>query len=142
MLRFFDKRSLGILLLACVVAGCDDEITTPNTPTTEPKTETFTGTVASNAGSTHDFAVAAGGTVTATLKAIGSDNTLVVGFSLGNWNSTASTCLIVLANDAATGGAVLTGTMTNAGSLCVRVYDVGNVTAGTPAAYSVEVVHP
>jgi hypothetical protein len=142
MSRHLNTRSLGIVLAAFLLVSCDDEVTTPNTPTPDPKTETFTGTITQNGASTHDFSVSAGGSVTATLKAIGTDNTLVVGFSLGNWNSTAGTCLIVLSNDAATGGAVLTGTMTNTGSLCVRVYDVGNVVSGTPATYSVEVVHP
>jgi hypothetical protein len=142
MLRYLNTRSLAIVFAAFLLASCDEEVTTPNSPTTEPKTETFTGTITPNGASTHDFSVATGGTVTATLKAIGTDNTLVVGFSLGNWNSTAGTCLVVLDNSAATGGAVLTGTMTNTGSLCVRVYDVGNVPAGARVEYSAEVVHP
>lgn len=138
-----NRRLLGALLLVCAVAGCDDEPTIPTAPTPGPPvTDTFTGAVAQNGAGTHDFAVATGGAVTATLKTIGADNTLVVGFSLGNWNSTASSCSIVLANDAATGGSVLTGTMSASGSLCVRIYDVGNVPAGSPASYSVEVVHP
>jgi hypothetical protein len=74
------------------------------------------------------------------LKTIGADNTLVVGFSLGNWTGTA--CSIVLAKDDSTGGTVLTGTMTNSGNLCFRVYDVGNVAGNAPAAYSVEITHP
>jgi hypothetical protein len=141
MLRRFHRSFLAVLALACLVTACDDSSTTPTTPTPEPKTETFTGSVTQSGADTHDFSVSAGGRVTATLKTVGADNTLVVGFALGNWNSTASSCSVVLANDAATVGAVLTGTMTNAGPLCVRVYDVGNI-AGTPATYSVEVVHP
>jgi hypothetical protein len=66
------------------------------------------------------------------------DNALVVGFSLGNWNGTA--CQIVLANDEATAGAILNGTVSAAGNLCLRVHDVGNIT--NRAAYTVEVVHP
>jgi hypothetical protein len=142
MLRLFDKRLLGILLLASVVGACDDTAT-PVTPTpADPKTETFTGSITQNGASTHDFAVSAGGAVTATLKAIGTDNTLVVGFSVGNWNSTASSCSIILANDAATAGAFHSGTMTAVGSLCVRIYDVGNIVAGTAVTYTIEVVHP
>jgi hypothetical protein len=48
----------------------------------------------------------------------------------------------VLENPAATGGAILTGTMTGAGTLCVRVGDQGNIAAGQPAAYTIEVTHP
>ena len=142
MPRLFDKRLLGILLLASVVGACDDTAT-PVTPTpADPKTETFTGSIIQNGAATHDFAVSAGGAVTATLRTIAPNNTLVVGFGVGNWNSTASSCSIILANDAATGGATLTGTMTAVGNLCVRIYDVGNIVAGTPATYTIEVVHP
>jgi hypothetical protein len=96
--------------------------------------------VTQNGATTHNFDVGAAGAVSATLKSIGTDNTLVVSFSLGTW--TGSACSIVLANDAATGGAVLTGTMTGLGTLCARVGDVGNVAAGNGAAYTIEVVHP
>jgi hypothetical protein len=141
MLRFLNRQSLAIVLLAFALGACDDEPELPTTPTPDPKTETFIGTVSQSGGDTHDFSVAAGGRVTAVLKTIGADNTLVVGFLLGNWNSVAGSCSVVLAKDDATAGSVLTGTMTSAGPLCVRVYDVGNIT-GTPAPYSVEVTHP
>ena len=42
----------------------------------------------------------------------------------------------------ATGGAVLSGTMTGLGTLCARVSDVGNMGTGQQAAYTIEVVHP
>jgi hypothetical protein len=136
-----NRRLLGMLLLACAVAGCDDD-NTPTGPTTPPPTvtETFTGTVAQNGAATHSFSVSAAGAVSATLKAIGTDNTLVVSFALGNWDGTA--CSVVLASDTATGGHVLSGSMTGVGTLCTRVGDVGNIAAGTTAAYTIEVVHP
>jgi hypothetical protein len=140
MTRGLYGRLFAIVLLACLAAACDDDITTtPITPTI-PKTETFSGVVTQNGATTHNFDVGAAGAVSATLKSIGTDNTLVVSFSLGTW--TGSACSIVLANDAATGGAVLTGTMTGLGTLCARVGDVGNVAAGNGAAYTIEVVHP
>jgi hypothetical protein len=136
------KRILGVLLLAGVVAGCDDE-PTPTTPTpADPKTALFAGTVAQNSAAIHTFEVAAGGAVRATLKQIGADNTLVVGLDLGNWNTVSSTCQIVLAKVDATANTVVQGTMTGIGTLCVRVYDVGNIVGTAPVPYSVEVVHP
>jgi hypothetical protein len=142
MFRLMKPRVLAALCLAVAVSACDDAVT-PTQPTpTNPVTQTFTGSLVQNAAQTHDFAVAAGGAVKATLTAIGADNTVVVGLSLGNWNSTSSSCSIVLANDAATGGSILEGTMTAAGALCVRVYDVGNLVGSTPVTYSIEVVHP
>ena len=141
MVRVFDKRFIGILVLACTVAACDDDAT-PTTPTTPAPTvtETFTGMLSQNGAVTHNFSVAAPGQVTATLKAIGTDNTLVISFSLGNWTGTA--CSVVLASDTATGGHILSGPMTGAGTLCARVGDVGNIAAGTSAPYTIEVVHP
>lgn len=139
------KSSVGKLLLVVVIcsggAACDDD--TPQAPTTPSQTvtETFAGSVTQNGAQTHSFSTASSGTVTATLRDISPDSALVLGFSMGNWNATSSTCQILLANDAATGGAVLSGTMTGIGTLCVRVYDVGNI-AATPAAYTVEVQHP
>jgi len=134
-------RALLVGVVAVGVAACDDEV--PNVPTgpSNPVTETFSGSVTQNGAQTHTFATASSGEVRATLKELAPDSALVVGFSLGNWNPTTSVCQIVLANDAATGGSLLAGSMSGIGNLCVRVYDVGNI-AATPAAYTVEVVHP
>lgn len=132
-------RGLLVGLLGCGVAACDDEVPTgPNNPTA-PVTVTFTGNVTQNGAQTHSFATGGSGTVTATLKDVAPNAELVIGFSLGNWNG--SSCQIILAKDAATVGAVLTGTMSGIGELCLRVYDVGNI-SNTPATYTVEVVHP
>ena len=132
-------RIILAALLALGAAACDDE--TPTTPTTPPApvTETFSGNISQNGVSIHSFSTGGSGTVTATLKTVAPDAALVVGFSLGNWNGTA--CQVILDNPAATGGAVLTGTMSGIGNLCLRMYDVGNV-AAIPASYSVEIVHP
>lgn len=140
MLRLLSKRFPVVLLLAFALAACDDS-TSPTNPS-EPVfvTDTYTGSVTQNGAATHAFKTTGAGAVTATLKQIGADNTLVVGFALGTFVNDA--CNVVLANDVATGDAVLKGTMTGAGDLCVRVYDVGNVAAGTTAAYTVEVTHP
>ena len=140
MVRALNGRIFAILLLAVVAAGCDDEVTTTPITPTAPVTETFSGTLTQSSSATHNFAVASSGAVTGTLKTIGADNTLVVSFSLGTWTGTS--CSIVLVNDAATGGAVLSGTMSSAGTLCARLGDVGNVPAGNGAAYTIEVVHP
>jgi hypothetical protein len=76
--------------------------------------------------------------VTATLTTLEPDSSLVVGLSLGTWNG--QVCQIVLANDSATQGTVITGAVSSFGSLCVRIYDVGNLTG--PINYEITVVHP
>ena len=136
----FNGRLFAILLLAAAATACDDDSPTAPTPSAQPVTETFSGVVPQSGAATHSFSVATVGAVSATLKTIGADNTLVVSFALGTW--TGSACSIVLANDAATGGAMLSGTMTGAGTLCARVGDIGNIPSGPGAPYTIEVTHP
>jgi hypothetical protein len=120
----------GILLFALMtgVAGCDDETELPNTPTnpstpsTPATTITFEGTLTRNGAMTSTFSTTAGGTVTATLTTLAPDAALPVGLSLGAW--TGSACQVSgISNDAAVQGTVVTGTVTSAAALCVRIYD-------------------
>ena len=137
----------GILLiaLATTLAGCgscnNTTVTTPTTTTTTTPTvtETFTGTLNMNGGATFPFTATAAGTITLTLTSVSGDATLPIGLSLGTW--TGSACQIVIANDAATQTAVVTGTVTSAASLCARVYDTGKVTA-TAVNVTVTIAHP
>ena len=139
MVRGLNGRLFAIVLLACLAAACDDN--TPTIPTNPvlPKTETFTGEVTPERLARRTTSTSGAGAIIATLKAIGSDNTLVVSFALGTW--TGAACSIVLANDAATGGAILTGTMTGPGTLCARVGDRQHRGRCRPA-YTIEVTHP
>ena len=134
---------LKLLLVAVAVAltfwACNNS--TPATPTTPAATisETFQGTLNPNGARTFSFTTQAAGSVTTTLTSITPDSTVAVGMALGTWNGSA--CQIVLANDNAIQGTVLTGTLSAAGSLCTRVYDAaGSLTA--PTSFIVTVVHP
>ena len=134
-------RTLLLLLplAAITVAASSDNTTTLTTPTSVvTTTETFAGTLTKNGAVTHQFSATARGTVTATLTKVDPDSTLAIGVSLGTWNGTS--CQIILANDAATVGTGVLGTVSGVGILCLRVYDVGKLT--TSEDYSVEVVHP
>ena len=57
---------------------------------------------------------------------------------LGTWNGTA--CATVIANDNAMQGNAVIGAVTGAGTLCVRIHDVGKLTASLN--YTLTVVHP
>ncbi|MGB2712643.1 MAG: hypothetical protein WBC51_00580 [Vicinamibacterales bacterium] len=139
MFKVWTTRAMLVAVLAVGVAACDDETpTSPNNPR-DPVTETFTGQVTPNGAKTHTFSTASSGTVTATLKEVAPDSALVIGFNLGNWDG--SSCQLVFSNTQATKGAVLSGTVSGIGNLCVIVNDVGNIT-DAPASYTVEVVHP
>ena len=134
------RFSACVLLSASLAAGAcsSDLITTPTeTSPTTTKSETFTGTLTRNGAHTFPFSSNAG-TVQATLSALAPDTTLLVGFSLGTWNSTGG-CQIVLANDKATAATVVVGNAGTAGNLCVRIYDVGNLVQ--PESFQIDVVH-
>jgi hypothetical protein len=141
-LRLFARHATPLAFLVVLAAcGSDDRLTTPTAPTTPTTfTVTFTGEVNRNGAVTHTFGTQASGLVTATLNALAPDNDIVIGLSLGTWNGTA--CNIVLANDSAREGTVVTGAVSSFGQLCVRVYDVGNVPPGQPASYEITIVHP
>ena len=136
-------RSFSGFVLCCLVglaiAACDNN-STPTTPTpTDPVTftDTFTGILTRNGATSHSFTVAKTGTVTATLTSL-SNADIEVGFGVGTWNGTV--CNVVLARDRAVQTTVIYGNVNASGELCVRIYDVGNVT--DPVDYSVSVVHP
>jgi hypothetical protein len=134
------RLPLGAALLATTLTACESSPTPPSdpTPTPAPTTETFSGSVSPNGAVTFPFTVASAGTVTASLTTVQPDATVALGLSLGTWNGTL--CQIVLANDNALVGTVVTGAVSSLDSLCVRVYDTGKVT-GT-MTYTVTVVHP
>ena len=133
--------SFGLVLLAVAMttAACTREdpfLPTDPTPVT-PTTDTFSGTITRNGATTHDFAVNAAGSVTATLTTV-TDPELMIGLALGTWNGTS--CQLVIVNDRAKQGLGVVGQTSSFGRLCVRIYDVGNIT--TPVDYEVAVVHP
>jgi hypothetical protein len=137
MLRPLSLTSL--LLAASLAAACGDDTPTTPTDTTPPVaiTEEFSETLNPNGGRTHEFPVDRAGTVTARLTALAPDDTVTVGLSLGTWNG--SSCKIEIAKDDATltAGTVI-GTATGTGLLCVRIYDVGDLTASTDYTVTVE----
>jgi hypothetical protein len=78
--------------------------------------------------------------VTATVTSLGETAPEKVGFSMGTL-STIGTCTVVLHNDNAVVSSSLNGTVASLnGSLCVRVFDVGSLTA--PVDYTITVNHP
>lgn len=131
-------RAVPCALLVVLSAACgNDPIETPTTPTPDPITETFSGTLTINDAATHTFSTSTAGQVTATLTGVSPEGA-IMGMLLGIWNGAA--CSTVTANDTATQNTVIINTATTAAQLCVRVYDVGRFTE--PTDYSVTVVHP
>jgi hypothetical protein len=128
----------------CVSVGvlgtmaCGNDLTSLETTPSQTVTESFTGTLNPNGGTTHAFSATGKGSVVATLTAVGDDNTRVVGLALGNWTGTS--CNLAAANDNAIVTIPLTATVSAAGQLCARVYDSQGVPDAT--TYTLQVVHP
>ena len=131
----------ALAVVAVGASACDGGGTiTPTTPTapTTTVTETFAGSITANGAASFTFPAGASGLVTATLRTITPVSTIQLSLALGTWNGI--TCQVVLTNDRATSGGSITGSASGAGSLCVRIADIGQVT-GT-AGFEVVVVHP
>ena len=129
-----------VLSVALVAAGCEGEIANlPTTPDPVTVTETFTGTLTVNGAQTHNVFTGATGLVTATITSLGESAPEKVGLSMGTLAG--ATCTVVMHNDNAVVTSYLSGTVaTLAGSLCVRVCDVGKLTG--PVDYTITVSHP
>jgi hypothetical protein len=128
------------ILLALTAAGCSEDITTTPTDPSQPAviTEDFAGTITVNGAATHTFTVSRDGSVTATLVSLSPDDTIHVGFSMGTWNG--ASCQTVLSRDSASVGNNLLGATTAGGVLCLRIYDIGEITQ--PTNYELRAVHP
>jgi len=141
------RRSFPILLaLVALTVGCDNSdssssggVTGPTVPLTS---QTFTGTVDVGGSSTNTtFVVAQSGEVDVTVTALGPPSNVIMGLAIGIPSTTDSSC----AAPASAGQNVqastspLVGTL-QAGTYCVKLYDVGYQTA--PISYTITVAHP
>ena len=131
----------ALAVLALGGAGCDNGDDTTEDPTTTPSptiTETFAGSITTNGAATFTFPTTASGSVTATLRSLTPVTTIQVSLALGTWNGVS--CQIVLTNDRAGQGGSITGNVSGAGTLCVRISDIGQISGTT--TFEVVVVHP
>jgi hypothetical protein len=143
MRRSMCRAALLVVVLGVGSSACDDdddgEPTTPTTPTIPTTTTvTFEDQLRVNGALTYSFLTTAGGTVTTTLTTLEPSGSPTVSLSLGTWNGTA--CQIVIANDSAAQGAVVTGTVSASTTLCTRITDPGKLT--DPVNFKITVVHP
>jgi hypothetical protein len=139
MHRIFRRELL--LLAVLLTAACGDDTPTPGPTPTDPTliTDTFVGTLGPvEFAHAHSFAVPTAGTVTATLVSLTPDSGVAIGLALGTWNGAA--CTLLITNDNATPGVTITGIISSAGTLCVRVYTVGPIP--NTETYQVNATHP
>jgi hypothetical protein len=129
--------SVFAIILACAAAGCADD-DPPAAPAETPVqiTEDFAGTLNVNGAFTHVFNTTRAGQATATLTSLSPDSTAVISFMFGTWNG--QYCSVVLVKDDATAPQSLVGNA-SLGSFCIRVADIGRLTAATD--YTITVTH-
>ena len=137
----------GILIaLAAAVSGCSNNSSNNNNltgPTPPIVTETFNGSIGQGGTDVHPFTVNNSGyQLLVGFTTISPASITSLGIGIANWDSSSSTCgLNQTQNSTATvGSTALSGTV-GSGPLCVRVYDGGNVTAGTTVSYTIQVQH-
>ena len=143
MYRPYVRAILAVAVLATGACSNDtlSSLTTPTNPTIF--TDTFTGTLSQNGSFTHSFTTASLGAVTVTIVGLAPNASQIVGLSLGVWNGSACSTSPQTggsSSDTATTGSSITLNASAAGSLCVRLYDVGFITA--PVLYTLQVTHP
>jgi hypothetical protein len=128
----------ALVIPALGAAGCGTDPITNDSSSTSPSnliTETYTGTVAVGGAAVFSFGVNGTGNVTGTYKSISPDSGVAMGISLGIWNGSA--CSVVVANDNAFVNSTVIGAATASGTLCVRAYDIGKLTATQTVEISV-----
>ncbi len=140
------RRFFPAILVAASMAACGGATPTTPTPTTTTTTtattvtvtDSFDGKLGQSGSNTHTFSAQAG-SVTVTLTAEAPLETLGLGMDVGTWDGT--TCTTVLTNASSKLGTALIGTATTAVNLCIKVYDVGNITADSSVTYTVTAQH-
>src|SRR5947207_14875573 len=132
-----------VLVVASLAVGCQTGSDTSSgllTPSTNPMTENFTGSVDVAGSDSHPFTIAlSNGQLSVTLTAAGPPATIFMGLGVGSWSDPTCTILSGASTIVQAGtSAQLSGTA-NAGAFCVKVYDVGNQTS--QVTYAVTVTH-
>jgi hypothetical protein len=133
---------IAVAMAALAASGCGEN-PTPTIPSTPVQvTEAFSGTVTPNGANTQVFSTQGAGGVTAVLTALTPevDPPTAVSMALGTWNTTTSTCTLIVTNDAATKGAIVSGTATGATPLCLRVSDPKGTLTET-VTYGIDLTH-
>jgi hypothetical protein len=136
-------RGIVLVALAALAGSCDSNTPVVTAPSIVTITETYSGTIIPASAGTFSFTTLSGGAITATLTAVGPDNTKTVGFSLGTFVTAANTCTVILDNSQAAQAFAFNAQASSIGVYCVRIYDNGNAaTDKIPYTFTITVTHP
>jgi hypothetical protein len=141
-LRFSGQSvAIALAIVAAVSGGgCNllSDITSPSSPTTPAAvTETSGGTVGVQGSSRSTFTTTQAGTVSVTLATMSPN--VSMGLGIGTPNGTTG-CTLTSSTSALAGSTPQLTVSEPAGSYCINVYDIGNLTG--VATFTVTVAHP
>jgi hypothetical protein len=118
--------SLALAVATVLAAGCN--LFNNTSPSTTATTDTFSGALAQSSSVAFTFTMAAAGNVAVTLTALTPSSSSAVGLGIGTPNG--SSCAVTNSTSAAIAGTIAQLTTTeNPGTYCIKLYDVGNLTA-------------
>jgi hypothetical protein len=143
-------RCALILVALLVPAGCSDSSpsspsgTTTTVPNTPAGSESFSATLNVQGTQMFTFSILTGGTVNVTLASVTTNTTtpqpsIALGLGLGSASTDGTTCNVAATTTTTAGlSTQLTGSVP-AGTGCVTVSDVGQLTA--PVTFAIRVAH-
>jgi hypothetical protein len=138
LMRTFFAAACLLAVVLSIGCGWFDN---PSEPDTVAPAETFSGTLAPQGANVFTFTVKQAGTVSVTLTNLTPASTVGLGLGTPTGSGNTTNCVLsTFTNDATAGAAPQITTTGQPGSLCVRVYDAGKVTASV--AFTINVVHP
>lgn len=127
--------------IAAIAAACSKDsasITSPSSTTGDRLTEVFTGTVPVQGSRFYSFTVSNAGIVELTLVSLSLDgrgSTLTTAMGLGSGTPNGTDCDLTNSVNTAPGLTIQLRTAMAAGTHCVKVFDIGNLT--TPVNFAV-----
>ena len=133
----WSARTCAIATLALVAASCST-LEVPTSPSVGPFTDVFASQVGVRGTATRSFTVRETGTVSVTLTSVGAP--LELGLGVGIPNSGGAGCNLTTSVVTGAGTSPQITITADGGAYCVRVSDVGNLTADV--TFSVSVLHP
>jgi len=128
------------VLTALLLSGCKDATTTTSPTATSPVTETFSGQFIPGGNASRAFTAASAGTASVTLTSVGPPADAIVGLGVGIPQSSGSGCYLTQTVKTGASSTPQFTVAVDAGAYCVRVYDLGTLTA--PVSFTITIVRP
>jgi hypothetical protein len=130
----------GTLLAAlALLPACGSSSTTSPSTSTTPETDTFSSAIAIGGSTSRTFTMSSAGAVQVTLTSYGAGQPGGLGIGVPV-STVGGPCALTQSVIATPGGSPQIVTTADAGSYCVQIYDIGNLTGDT--GFTITIQHP